>query len=199
MATPYLLCGSEISWISAPSDLVDVDRLAHGALRLRASRPGAEMLAHQAELAARRAACRSFANSAAPARSSDVESRGSCPAIASSSSAASSAVRAKRADLVEAAGERHQAVAAHAAVGRLHARRRRTARPAGGSSRRCRCRSPAAPCRRPRTPPSRRWSRRACGSGPTGCASFERPSSRSSRPWRTRPCSSGRSARRRPP
>ena len=49
-------------------------------------------------------------------------------------------VARERPDLVEAARERHDPVPADPAVGRLEARRRRTAPPAGGSSRRCRCR-----------------------------------------------------------
>ena len=50
----------------------------------------------------------------------------------------------ERADLVEAAGERDQPVAADARRRWASRRRRRTAPPAGGSSRRCRCRAPTA-------------------------------------------------------
>ena len=69
-------------------------------------------------------------------RSSDVESRGSWPAIAFSSSAQSSAVRANGPGLVEARRERDEAVARAHAVGRLQAadagQRRRLADRAAG-------------------------------------------------------------------
>ena len=65
-------------------------------------------------------------------------------------------VAGERPDLVEAAREGHDPVPADAAVGRLQARRRRTGPPAGGSSRRCRCRCPAARGRPRRPPRSRR-------------------------------------------
>ena len=53
----------------------------------------------------------------------------------------------ERPDLVERGGERDEAVAADAAVGRLEADDAAEARPAAGSSRRCRCRARAGPCR----------------------------------------------------
>ena len=53
--------------------------------------------------------------------SSDVESRGSCPAIASNSSATSSTDWPNGPTWSRLLAKRHEAVAAHAAVGRLHA------------------------------------------------------------------------------
>ena len=92
----------------------------------------------------------------------------------------------QRADLIERRAEREQAVARHAAVGRLEADARRRAPPAGGSSRRCPSRARAAPCpRRPR-PPIRRSIRRECDRAPTDCATGRTPSSRSTSPSRTR-------------
>ncbi len=86
------------------------------------------------------------------------------------SKAKSSTVRAKRADLVETAGEGDQPEAAHAAVGRLQPGDAAQARPGSGRNRRYRCRWKAGPCRRPRRPPRRRWSRRESAQGPTDCA-----------------------------
>ena len=83
------------------------------------------------------------------------------------------------------------------------ARRCRSARPGRAPRSRGRCRDPAAtgPPRRP--PTRRRWSRRACGRGPTGCSSGRRAGRRSrsrrrtpgGRSWRAgcrRPSSYGR-------
>ena len=112
--------------------------------------------------------------------------RGSAPAITPSTSAASCAVRVERADLIERRGERDQAVARHAAVGRLQpddaAQRRRLAdRSAGVGAERQRRHAR----RRPR-PPSRRSIRRECDRAPTDCAPGRTPSSRSTSPSRTR-------------
>ena len=108
-------------------------------------------------------------------------------------------VAGERAALVERRGERDHPVARDAAVGRLQPDDPGTARPAGGSSRRCRCRSPTARGPPPPPPPSRRSSRPARARGPTGSSPGRSPSSRSTSPSRTRPCWSCRaSARPRP-
>ena len=132
-------------------------------------------------------------------RRCEVESSGSCPAMTSCSSAASRTVRAHGAGLVEAAGQRDQAVAGDPAVGRLHADRAGDGagladRAAGvGADRQRRLERGHAP------PPSRRRSRRGCGRGPTGCGSGRRRSARSRSPSRTRPCWSCRGSAARPP
>ena len=125
---------------------------------------------------------------------SDVESQWSCPTMWRSSSAASRDRARQRPALVERGRERDHPVARDRAVGRLQARRCRTATPAGGSSRRCRCRSPTARGPPPRPPPSRRSSRPARAPGPRGCARGRSRSSRSTSPSRTRPCSSCRAS-----
>ena len=106
----------------------------------------------------------------------------------------------ERADLVERRWRRRRARSGDTApVGRLHARPRRTARPAGGSTRRCRSRAPAA---RTRPPPPRRCPPDEPPGHPGrcrgGCGWGRRPSSRSSCPWRTRRGWSCRRRRRRP-
>ncbi len=90
-----------------------------------------------------------------------VESRSSKPAMALSSSAQSVGALRHRAALVERRGERDHAVARHAAVGRLDAGDAGERRRAGGSSRRCPCRSRRARDARPPPPPSRPTSRPA--------------------------------------
>ena len=99
-----------------------------------------------------------------------VESRGSWPAIASSTSAASRHGARERADLVERRGEGDQAVARHAAVGRLQAddaaeRRRLADRAAGVGAERHRRHAGRHRRRRPAARAARRR-----GRGPTGCA-----------------------------
>ena len=97
-----------------------------------------------------------------------VESRGSSPAMIASSSATSRTVGRERPDLVERRRERDHAVARDARRTSASGRRRRRTPPAGGSSRRCRCRASTARGR-PRPPrPSRRTSRPAPASGSHG-------------------------------
>ena len=114
------------------------------------------------------------------------------------SSAASSTVRGEGADLVERRREGHEAVAAHAAVGRLQAddaaQRGGLADGAAGVG----AERDAAPCRRRPPPPSRPTIRPAPARGPRGCAWACRRCSRWTSPSRTRPCWSCR-ARSRPP
>ncbi len=104
-------------------------------------------------------------DSRAPARRAQVASRGSRPAITASSSAASRHGPRERPDLIERRGEGDQAVARHAAVGRLQADDAAEAPPAAGSIRRCRSRARAAPCPaatadgRPAARPARRRGR----------------------------------------
>ena len=81
-----------------------------------------------------------------PGMPSEVESRGSRPGRWLEEERGVGDVARERAALVERGGEGDHAVAADRAVGGLDARRSRTAPPAGGSSRRCRCRSPTARC-----------------------------------------------------
>ena len=107
--------------------------------------------------------------------------------------------RGERPGLVEARGVGHDPVARHPPVGRPQARPRRTAPPAGGSTRRCRCRWPGARTGRPPPPRCRPTTRPAPGSCPRGWPSGRTPSSRSSCPWRTRRGWSCRSPPRRPP
>ena len=107
-------------------------------------------------------------------------------------------VRVERADLIERRRERDQAVARHAAVGRLQAddaaeRRRLADRAAGVGAERERRHA----ARRPR-PPIRRSSRPACDRAPTDCAPARTPSSRSTSPSRTRRSWSCRRSPRRP-
>ena len=106
-------------------------------------------------------------------------------------------VAGQRPALVERGGEGDHPVAGDRPVGRLQARRSRTATRAGGSSRRCRSRSPTARGARRRRPPSRPRSRPGPARGPRGCAPARRRSSRSRSPSRTRPCSSCRARARR--
>ena len=70
-------------------------------------------------------------------------------------------VAGQRAALVERRGEGDHPVARDRRRRSASCRRSRTARRAGGSSRRCRCRSPTAPARRRPRRPSRPRSRRA--------------------------------------
>ena len=107
-------------------------------------------------------------------------------------------IAGERARLVQRRGERDHAVAGTRAVSWLEGRRSHTARPAGGSSRRCRCRSPTAPRRRRprrRSPPRTRPARGGC---PTGCGPVRTPSSRWRTPSRTHPGWSWPAASRRP-
>ena len=70
---------------------------------------------------------------------------------------------------------------------RWAARRRiRRARRAGGPTLPCPIRAPPARGPLPPPPPSRRSIRRACGTGPTGCARGRTRNARSTTPWRTR-------------
>ena len=151
---------------------------------------GGDALAHQlgddADAQAGDALGRARPRTTAAGSGIEVESSGSWPAMTSSSSGGVGHRGGERADLVERRGEGDQAVARHQAVGGLHARPRRTARRAGGSSRRCRSRAPAGRSRRPPPPRCRPTSRPARGRGRGGCGWGRRPSSRSSCPWRTR-------------
>ena len=105
---------------------------------------------------------------------------------------------AERPGLVERGGEGDQAVAADARRRWVCDRRCRSPRRAGGSSRRCRCRWPAAPRRRRPRPTNHPTSLRGPGTGPTGCGSGGRRSSRWRSPSRTRPCWSCRASPCRP-
>ena len=108
---------------------------------------GLDALARRAPAARRSAGRRGARRSAArPPRgcSSEVESQGSLPDHVPEQQRGVGDVARERPALVERGGERDHPVARDRAVGGLEARRCRTARPAGGSSRRCRCRSPTA-------------------------------------------------------
>ena len=153
--------------------------------------------------AARRSACRRgsrrSAASISSGNSSEVESQCVAPDHVAEQQRGVGHVAGERAALVERGGEGDHPVARDRAVGGLEARRSRTATPAGGSSRRCRCRSPTVRGRPRRPRPSRRSSRRGPAPGPTGSARGRSPSSRSTSPSRTRPCSSCRAPSRPPP
>ena len=116
------------------------------------------------------------------------------PTMWRSSSALSVTSRVSGPAWSERGRERDHPVARARAVGRLQADDPREARPAGGSSRRYRCRAPRArgPPRRPRR--SRRRSRRGRAVCPTGSEPARTPSSRSTSPSQTRPGWSCRAA-----
>ena len=136
------------------------------------------------------------------AAATEVESRGSWPAIACSARAASRTVQRERADLIERRRERDQAVARDAAVGRLHAddaaeRGGLADRAAGVGAQRQR-REPAATAAA--EPPLRsaghaRACPTGCGSAPNAEFSVDEPMANSSMlvlPSETRPGRSGR-------
>ena len=107
--------------------------------------------------------------------------------MACRSSAASRTVRPSGPDLVERGGEGDDAVARDAAVGGLHARRRRRTRPAAGSSRRCRCRASRGTCRAataaalpPELPPGVRARSYGLWHGPNALFSLDEPIANSS-------------------
>ncbi len=127
---------------------------------------------------------------------SEVESQGSWPTRWREQQRRVGDGARQRPALVERRRERDHAVARDRSVGRLQARRSRTARRAGGSIPRCRSRSPTARGLRPPRPRTRRSIRPAHARGPTGCARCRSPSSRSRSPSRTRPCWSCRSSAR---
>ena len=172
-----------------------LDRRARTRSRTSGSTPCAEVL-----VAARRCAGPSRRRRAAAIGSgsvdADVESRGSWPAITSSSERASRTVVRERADLVERRRERDQAVARHAAVGRLQAddaaeRRRLADRAAGVGAERER--RDAGRDRRRRAAATSRPGTRV-GSHGLRVGAVAR-SSRWTSPSRTRPCSSCRARR----
>ena len=136
----------------------------------------------------------------ARAAPSEVESHGSSPDHVREQQRGVGDVAGERARLVERRREGDHAVARHRAVRRLEADDRRTARRAGGSSRRCRCRAPTGRGRRrPRRrcrPRSRPGTRVAV---PRVAHRRRSRSSRSTSPSRTRPGSSCRAAPRRRP
>ena len=133
--------------------------------RRRASMPSRHQLGDDADPQALDAVVERGRRPTAPARGIDVESSGSWPAITSSSERGVGHGGGERADLVERRGEGDEAVAATPARRSASRRPRRTARRAGGSSRRCRSRAPsganpaataaALPPRRPAGHPGR--------------------------------------------
>ena len=112
VATAYLLRGIE-SLHRGAQRLVNADRLADRRLDF-AVEPLAEMLAHQPQPQAGQRLPDRLGCSWGTGRSIEVESCGSWPAITSSNRRSPRRL-AQRPDLVEAAGEGDQSVAAHAA------------------------------------------------------------------------------------
>ena len=169
---PCRECGSAISSTLA-AELLDLRE--RGVAHARPRRARAPAPPSPGRRSAGRRAARRVGSCTPPSMPSEVESHGSRPCRWLQQDRGVGHVARERAALVERGGEGDHPVAADGAVGGLQPDDPAQRSPAGGSSRRCRCRSPRARCRRPPLRRCRPTSRPARGCGPTGSGPGPKP------------------------